>query len=154
MGQFLYTESILWTGTSAINTTNYTAHPYNGVLRQITISTGGVGSSGTTAWMASSTATTNSTGQSSTAIITFKSEKTGAIFIKGSPGATPGVTYYPVTGGHSSSGGIVNAMSTTPFYGYPFPLCDDRLCITSTDISAFSNGFCHTIYLLFEGSRY
>jgi hypothetical protein len=154
MGQFLMSENILFTGTSAAYSTGqYTAHPYNGTLRQVTITTGGVGASGTTGWMATSTATTSSTGASSTGFITLYSEKTGAIFLKVAPPGSGGATYYPVTGGHSSSGAIVNAMSTAPFYGYPFPLCDDRLAAGTTDLG-IQNGFCHTIKLVFEGSRY
>lgn len=151
-GPFLSYENVPFTGTSALNTTSF-SRVYNGTLRQITITTGGVGSSETTDWKATSTATTNSSGMSSTGFITFKSELTGAIFLKVAPPGAGGATYYPVTGGHSSSGAIVNAMSTAPFYGYPFPLANDRLQILSTDISAASNGFCHRITVLCEGVK-
>jgi hypothetical protein len=155
MGQFLYAENVVITGTSAVlNSTGWSAHPYNGTLRQVTITTGGVGSSGTTAWMASSTATTSSSGLPSTGFITFKSENTSAIFLKVAPPGAGGATYYPGTGGHTSSGGLTNSYSTGPFFTYPFPLADDRLVISTTDGVAASNGFCHTIRLIFEGSRY
>jgi hypothetical protein len=161
MGQFLTYETVVVIGTSANTTGNwFTVHPYNGTLRAITITTGGYYSTGaattasSTSWMGSSTATTQSTGLSSTGFLTFYSVKTGANFIKVAPPGAGGATYYPLTGGHSSSGGLINSMSTAPFFAYPFPLVDDLLGISTTDGGGLSNGFVHTMKLTFEGSRY
>ena len=153
MAGYMTYEAKVIAGTSLLDATVYSS-VFNGLLKQITITTGGVGSTATTAW-APAAASTASSGLVSTGFFVFASEQTGAIFLRVAAPTAGGATYYPVTGGHSSSGAIVNAMSTAPFYGYPFPLVNDRLVISSTGTSgtAAVNGFVHTIKLVFEGSK-
>lgn len=153
MAGYMSYEAVIIAGTSLLDSTSY-SKVYNGLLKQVTITTGGVGSTDTTEW-APAAASTASSGLVSTGFFVLSSKQTGAIFLKVAPPTAGGATYYPVTGGHSSSGAIVNAMSTSPFFGYQFPLVNDRLVISSSGTSgtAAVNGFVHTIKLVIEGSK-
>lgn len=143
MGGYLSYEEIILQSSSAVDTTSY-SKVYNGNLRSVTITTGGVG------WTMATTATT---GVSSSGAFQLSAEKTGAIFLRVAPPGAGGATYYPFTAGHTSSGGSPATYSTGPFSGWLFPLVNDRLVVQSSSGSDVTAGYAHTFKIIVEGSK-
>jgi hypothetical protein len=115
-------DQIVITGTSATDTTAYSSRVFNGYLDTVVLTT-----------------STGSTGVlSSTGVLLLRGERSTSSTIAVPVGTTPW-TVYPRMSAHTSSGGVISALSTGAYPTYQFPLCEERLVVMTSGGSSGSN---------------